>query len=103
MASFGITIVSASGVVVESADVEMKSEFKQLINSDGTNGGAKAYDTTYSFNAKGKGDTCPFTIGSGTGAPSDVEGKAIWTNVTLDTKNDDFHGWSASGTGYKHA
>lgn len=103
MATFGISIIAPSGVVVESADVEMKSEFKQLINSDGTNGGAKGYDTTYSFSAKGKGDTNPYSAGGTSGIPSDVTGKGIWTNVSLDTKNDDFHGWSASGTGYKHA
>jgi len=103
MASFGISIIGSSGVIVESADVETKAEFKQLINSDGTNGGAKTYDTTFSFSAKGKGDTCPFNIASSGGVPALVSGKGIWTNISLDSKNDDFRGWSASGTGYAHA
>ena len=103
MASFGISIITAVGSIVESVDVEAKGEFKQLINSDGTSGGAKTYDTTFSFSAKGKGDTCPFTLAASTGVPSLVSGKGIWTNISLDSKNDDFRGWSASGTGYKNA
>ena len=103
MATFGISILAAGGSIVESVDVEAKGEFKQIINSVGEHAEAKTFDTSYSFSAKGKGDACPFAAGSTTGAPDGVDGKAIWTNVSLDSKNDDYRGWSASGTGYKHA
>jgi hypothetical protein len=103
MATFGISILGAGGSIVESVDLEAKAEFKQLINSVGEHEAAKTFDVSYSFSAKGKGDTCPFAAGSTTGAPDGVDGKAIWTNVSLDSKNDDFRGWSASGTGYKNA
>lgn len=103
MATFGISIISASGSIVESADVEQKAEFKQLVSSTGTFSEAKTFDVTYSVSVKGKGDTCPFTAGSTSGMPSNVSGKGIWTNVTLDSKNDDFRGWSASATVYKNA
>jgi len=103
MATFGISIVSASGTIVESADVEMKGEFKQLIDSAGHHSEARTYDTTYAISVKGKGDTCPFDPGETVSGISNVSGKGYWTNVTLDSKNDDFRGWSATGTVYKNA
>lgn len=103
MAIFGISLVTASGSIVESLDIEMKGEFKQLINSDGGFSEAKTYDTTYAVSVKGKGDTCPFDPGEQTSGISGVTGKGFWTNVTLDSKNDDFRGWSATGTIYKNA
>ena len=103
MAVFGISIVTAGGSIVESVDVEMKGEFKQLIDSLGANAEARTYDTSYSVSVKGKGDTCPFDPGEATSGISGVTGKGIWTNVTLDSKNDDFRGWSATGTVYKNA
>lgn len=103
MATFGVTLVTAAGSIVESVDVEMKGEFKQLINSAGEFSEAKTYDTSYAVSVKGKGDTCPFGAGEITSGISGVTGKGIWTNVTLDSKNDDFRGWSATGTIYKNA
>ena len=103
MATFGISIVTASGSIVESADVEMKAEFKQLINSIGQHSQAKSYDTSYAISVKGKGDTCPFDPGETVSGISGLTGKGYWTNVTLDSKNDDFRGWSATGTVYKNA
>ena len=103
MATFGISIVTASGSIVESADVEMKAEFKQLINSIGQHSQAKSYDTSYAISVKGKGDTCPFDPGETVSGISGLSGKGYWTNVTLDSKNDDFRGWSATGTVYKNA
>jgi len=103
MATFGISIITGSGTIIESIDVEQKAEFKQLISSIGTHSEAKTFDVTYSVSVKGKGDTCPFIIGSNSGLPSNVTGKGFWTNVTLDSKNDDFRGWSASATVYKNA
>lgn len=103
MAVFGISLVTASGTIVESVDVEMKGEFKQLINSVGEHSEAKTYDTSYAISAKGKGDTCPFDPGEVVSGISGLTGKGIWTNVTLDSKNDDFRGWSATGTVYKNA
>jgi hypothetical protein len=103
MATFGISIVTASGSIVESVDVEMKGEFKQLINSIGQNSEAKTYDTSYAVSVKGKGDTCPFDAGDLVTGVTGVSGKGFWTNTTLDSKNDDFRGWSATGTVYKNA
>jgi len=103
MATFGISIVSAAGSIVESVDLEMKGEFKQLINSLGQHSEAKTYDTSYSVSVKGKGDTCPFDVGEVISGVTDTSGKGIWTNVTLDSKNDDYRGWSATGTVYKNA
>jgi hypothetical protein len=103
MATFGVTILSPAGSIVESLDVEMKGEFKELINSDGTHSEAKTYDTSYTVSVKGKGDTAPYTAGSTIPTVTGVSGKGIWTNVTLDSKNDDFRGWSATATVYKNA
>lgn len=101
--SFGISIINPSGSIVESVDVEMKGEFKQLINSDGTHSEAKTYDTSYTVSVKGKGDTCPYDAGDETQSISGVSGKGIWTTSSQDSKNDDFRGWSASATVYKNA
>lgn len=103
MATFGITMVSASGSIVESVDIEMKGEFKQLVTSTGQHSEAKTFDTSYTVSVKGKGDTCPFDAGNTTAGISSVTGKGFWTNVTLDSKNDDFRGWSATATVYKNA
>lgn len=103
MATFGISIITASGSIIESADIEQKAEFKQLINSTGQHSEAKTFDVSYSINVKGKGDSCPFAIGTTSGIPNIATGKGIWTNVTLDSKNDDYRGWSASATVYKNA
>jgi hypothetical protein len=103
MATFGVTILSPVGSIVESLDVEMKGEFKQLINSLGQHSEAKTYDSSYTVSLKGKGDTAPYDAGDETPNITGVSGKGIWTNVTLDSKNDDFRGWSATATVYKHA
>jgi len=103
MATFGISVLAPSGTIVESLDVEMKGEFKQLIDSIGQHSEARTFDTSYSVSIKGKGDTCPFGVSDLTPAITGVSGKGIWTNVTLDSKNDDFRGWSASATVYKNA
>jgi hypothetical protein len=103
MATFGVSLVQASGAIVESVDIEMKGEFKQLIDSTGNFSEAKTYDTAYTVSVKGKGDTCPFDPGSLVANVTGISGKGFWTNVTLDSKNDDFRGWSATGTVYKNA
>jgi hypothetical protein len=103
MATFGITLATPSGSIVESLDVEMKGEFKQLINSVGQHSEAKTYDTSYTISVRGKGDTCPFNPGATVSGITGISGKGIWTNETLDSKNDDFRGWSATGTVYKNA
>lgn len=102
MASFGITLIAPSGVVVESADLEFKSEFKQLISSDGTHFAAQAFDSSYSFSASGKGDACPFEAG-GSISVAHASGKGIVTSASTDSKNDDYRGWSVSATIYPHA
>lgn len=103
MAVFGISVVNPSGSIVESIDVEMKGEFKQLINSVGQHSEAKTHDTSYAISVKGKGDTCPFGAGDIVSGVTGISGKGFWTNETLDSKNDDFRGWSATGTVYKNA
>jgi len=102
MATFGVTILSGGGSYVESAEITEKAEFKQLIQSDGTFGGAQIYDTTYSISARGKGDSCPFTAGEGINV-SGVSGKTIVTSAKQTSKNDDFQGWEVTAVGYKHA
>lgn len=103
MATFGISVLAPAGTIVESLDVEMKGEFKQLINSVGQHSEARTFDTSYTVSIKGKGDTSPYDVSDTTPAITGVTGKGIWTNVTLDSKNDDFRGWSASATVYKNA
>jgi hypothetical protein len=102
MASFGISILSSGGQYVESAEVSSKAEYKQLIASDGTSGGAHIYDTTFSISARGKGDGCPFTAG-GTIAATGVTGKTIVTSAKDVSKNDDYQGWEVTAVGYAHA
>jgi hypothetical protein len=103
MPTFGITMISASGSIVESLDIEMKAEFKQLITSTGEYSEAKSYDRSYSVSVKGKGDAAPYDAGNTASGITSVTGKGIWTNVTLDSKNDDFRGWSATATFYPNA
>jgi hypothetical protein len=103
MASFGITIVSPSGGIVESADIEEKSEFKQLIDSTGHHSQAKAFDVTFTVNVRGRGDASPYAVGTSGSIPTLASGKGIWTSVKLSSKNDDFRSWEASATVYKYA
>lgn len=105
MATFGVTLISPSGSVVESVDFESKADFKQLIGSDGTHFQAKTYDHTVSFNASGKGDECPYSAGESVPSPGGGGGggKSFITTATSNSKNDDFRGWSASGIIYPHA
>ena len=103
MATFGVTLLAPAGSIVESLDVEMKGEFKQLINSSGQHSEARTYDTSYTVSLKGKGDTAPYSAGEEIPSITGVSGKGIWTNVALDSKNDDFRGWSATATVYKNA
>ena len=100
MATFGVTLISPSGVVVESVDYESKADFKQLIGSDGTHYQALSYDHTISFNASGKGDAVPYAAGD---AVPGQQGKSFITTSTENSKNDDFRGWSVSGIVYPHA
>ena len=103
MPTFGVTIIGASGTIVESVDVESKGEFKQLINSLGEHSEAKIIDVSHSVSVKGKGDSCPFTAGTSSGMPTGVSGKGVWTSASLESKNDDYRGWSASATIYQGA
>jgi hypothetical protein len=100
MSTFGVTLTTQSGFT-ESVDVEKKAEHKQLLQSDGRHGEAYAYDTIYTFSARGKGDN-PFSAGPGTGGLQ-VEGASFITSCKTTTKNDDWQGWEISGTAYAHA
>lgn len=102
MSTFGITLIANAGGTVESFEVEHKSEFKQLITTEGYAGGTHIYDGMFSFSASGKGEN-PYEVGvSATTIPL-TSGKAIITSSTNNTKNDDFIGWSMSGTVYEFA
>ena len=103
MAVFGVTLVTAAGSIVESVDIEMKADFKQLINTVGEHSEARSYDTSYTVNVKGKGDTCPYVAGDDVTGITGLTGNGFWTSETLESKNDDFRGWSATGTVYKNA
>jgi len=98
--TFGITKIT--GTLIESVDVEHKADLKQLITSDGHHSAARSVDDSYSFTVKGKG-TCPVSAGGSTGAPTGVTGKIIITNATNSESNEDWNGFSYSGTGYVHA
>jgi len=101
MATFGITLISPSGVVTESVDVENKADFKQLVGSDGTHYGAITYDYTQPFSAKGKGNN-PYEVGVASNPPEIMSGKIFISSAKKTTKNDDWEGWEISGVGYPH-
>lgn len=100
MSDFGIS--KLTGDLLESVDVELKAETKELITSTGAHSAARSVDQAYSFSVKGKG-TSSVTIGGNSGAPTGVSGKVIITSVTKSQTNDDWQGFSYSGTGYVHA
>jgi hypothetical protein len=100
MSTFGITKIS--GDLIESVDLEHKAEVKQLITSTGHHSAVRSVDDSFTFSVKGKG-TSPVTIGASDGAPTGATGKIIITNVTLNETNDDWVGFSYSGTAYPHA
>lgn len=101
--TFGVTLISPSGSIVESLDVEMKGEFKSINTAAGAFSEARTYDTSYTVSVKGKGDTCPYAAGDNVAGLTGITGTGFWTSETIDSKNDDFRGWSASGTVYKNA
>jgi hypothetical protein len=100
MSDFGISKIS--GDLIESVDLEHKAEVKQLITSTGHHSAVRSVDDSYTFSVKGKG-TSPVSIGDATGAPTGTSGKIIITNVTETQTNDDWQGFSYSGTAYPHA
>ena len=103
MPTFGVTLISAQGSLIESLDIEMKADFKQILTSAGAFSEAKSYDRSYTVSVKGKGDNCPYDAGSTVSGVSSVTGKGIWTTSSEDSRNDDFQGWSASATFYANA
>lgn len=102
MATFGVTLISGGGGIVESADLSHKAEFKRLIDSLGQQAQTKTFDSTFEFSAKGRG-TSPYSTGLGNLGFAAATGKAFITKVTESTKNDDFNVWEASGISYPHA
>lgn len=102
MATFGVTLISGGGGIVESADLSHKAEFKRLIDSLGQQAQTKTFDSTFEFSAKGRG-TSPYSTGLGNLGFAAATGKAFVTKVTESTKNDDFNAWEASGISYPHA
>jgi hypothetical protein len=102
MATFGVTLITGGGGIVESVDLTHKAEFKRLINSIGEQSQTKTYDSTFEFSAKGRG-TSPYSTGVGNLGLDLATGKAFVTKVTESTKNDDFNAWEASGISYPTA
>lgn len=98
----GITLVSTSGTIVESVDLEMKADTKVLIDSTGAFSEARVIDSSYSFSVKGKG-TPTVSIGSNDGAPTGTSGKVIITSVKHSYTNDDWEGYEYSGVAYPSA
>lgn len=103
MATFGVTIATASGAIFESVDLEKKADFKQLIDSTGAHAQAISYDTSYSFSARGKGDSNPYGAGISNNLPTGASGKMIVTSSKESSKNDDYLAWEMSATIYPHA
>jgi hypothetical protein len=102
MATFGITKIA--GTLVESVDVTLTGETKELINADGTHSAARIVDTQFSFSVKGKGDLPPtLVLGGNVGEPTDVTGKVIVTKITESQTNEDWIGWSYDGVAYTAA
>lgn len=101
MSTFGITKIS--GDLIESVDVTLSAETKELIKSDGTHSTARNVDTSFSFSVKGKGDLPAITLGGTSGAPTGVTGKVIVTKVTESQTNEDWQGWSYDGVAYPAA
>lgn len=97
--TFGITLVSASGSIVESVDLDSKVDVKVLKNADGTYSTAQAIAPEFSFSVRGKG-TCPVSVGGSTGAPSGVTGKVIITSTKVTQSNEDWEAFEYSGSAY---
>jgi hypothetical protein len=100
MSDFGITKIP--GELIESVDLEHKADVKQLITSTGHHSAVRSVDQSFTFTVKGKG-SCPVSIGASDGAPAGTSGKIVITNVTSTQTNDDWEGFSYSGTAYPHA
>ena len=101
MSTFGITKIS--GTLVESVDVTLSAETKELINADGTHSTARNVDSQFSFSVKGKGDLPSITLGGDAGEPTGVTGKVIITKITETQTNEDWQGWSYDGVAYPAA
>ena len=102
MATFGITLISGAGSIVESADITHKAEFKRLIDSTGAQYQTRTFDTSFEFSAKGKGSN-PYSVGVGNMGFGAATGKAFITKASRSSKNDDFISWEASGVSYPNA
>jgi hypothetical protein len=101
MSTFGITKIT--GDLIESVDLTLSAETKELIKSDGTHSTARNVDTSFAFSVKGKGDFPSVTLGGSTGAPTGVAGKVIVTKITNTQTNEDWQGWSYDGVAYPEA
>lgn len=100
MATFGIA--SIAGTLIESVDVTLTGEVKELINSVGEHETARIIDTQFSFSVKGKGTTT-VAVGGNAGEPDGVTGKVIITKVTASQTNEDWDAFSYDGVAYTAA
>jgi len=101
MSTFGITKIT--GDLVESVDLTLSADTKELIRFDGTHSTARNVDISYAFSVKGKGDLPAITLGGSSGAPIGVSGKVIVTKITESQTNEDWQGWSYDGVAYPSA
>lgn len=101
MSTFGITKIA--GTLVESVDVTLTAEVKELIEATGQHSAARNVDTQFSFSVKGKGDLPTITLGGDAGEPTGVTGKVIITKITETQTNEDWQGWSYDGVAYTGA
>jgi hypothetical protein len=101
MSTFGITKIT--GTLVESVDVSLTGEVKELITATGEHSAARVVDTQFSFSVKGKGDLPTISLGGSDGEPTGVTGKVIVTKITETQTNEDWQGWSYDGVAYPAA
>ena len=101
MATFGIA--SIAGTLVESVDVTLTGEVKELITATGEHSVARIVDTQFSFSVKGKGTVSGITVGGNAGEPDGVTGKVIITKLTVSQTNEDWDAFSYDGVAYTAA
>lgn len=97
---FGITLIGDA--LAESVDVSFDTEVKVLVDKSGEFSQAQVYDVTASFTVKGSGSTA-ISIGSASGAPSNLSGKVVITSVKKSQSNEDFEKYEYGGTCYLSA
>jgi len=102
-----IGIQSVDLTLAESVEVSAKVETKPLLDKDGRFADGAAFDPTFDFSLKGRGDL-PAGIAVGTDGGSQVDGLfpggvTIVASVKEMDKNDDWNAWECSGQNFPNA